>query len=71
MDGIFIPSIVFIVGNQVPSPYLQSLFGVTSIPDSATAARLTLLPEGDEFCERVNALVNDFQTRYGYHLQVR
>ena len=49
----------------------MSLFGVNSIPDSLTAARVTLLSEGDELCNRVNVLVSDFQSRYGYYLQVR
>ena len=52
------------------SDVLMSLFGVDSIPDSLAASRLTLLPEGDDLCDRVNVLVNDFQTRYGYYLQV-
>ena len=54
----------------MPSEVLMSLFGVNSIPDSLTAARVTLLSEGDEYCNRVNVLVNDFQSRYGYYLQV-
>lgn len=52
------------------SDVLMSLFGVDSIPDSLAASRLTLLPEGDDLCDRVNVLVSDFQTRYGYYLQV-
>ena len=62
--------LIFVVGNQVASDVLMSLFGVDSIPDSLAASRLTLLPEGDDLCDRVNVLVNDFQTRYGYYLQV-
>lgn len=62
--------LIFVVGNQVASDVLMSLFGVDSIPDSLAASRLTLLPEGDDLCDRVNVLVSDFQTRYGYYLQV-
>ena len=48
----------------------MSLFGVQSIPNSTVAAQLTLLPEGDDYRNRVNVLVNDLQNRYGCYLQV-
>lgn len=63
-------SILFIVGNQVDPSLLMSLFGTQSIPNAAYAGQLTLLPEGDDFCNRVNVLVNDLQNRYGCYLQV-
>lgn len=62
--------IVLIVGNQVNPALLMSLFGVNSIPNSIVAGQLSLLSEGDDYCERVNVLVNDLQNRYGCYLQV-
>ena len=67
---IIIYRIIFIVGNQVDPSLLMSLFGVQSIPNSTVAAQLTLLPEGDDYCNRVNVLVNDLQNRFGCYLQV-
>lgn len=54
----------------MPSEVLQSLFGVSVVASAEQAAQTHLLAEGDEFCERVNALVGDLQARYGYYLQV-
>lgn len=70
LDRYIIYRIIFIVGNQVDPALLMSLFGVQSIPNSTVAAQLTLLPEGDDYCNRVNVLVNDLQNRYGCYLQV-
>ena len=65
-------SLVLVVGNQVAPLVLEQMFGVQSIPDSYTAAQLTLLPEGsNEFCDRVNVWVGDYQNRFGCSLQVR
>lgn len=66
-----ITRVILIVGNQVSSEITKSLFGVEAIPDAAAAGRVTLLSEGDEYCSRVNVLVNDIQSRYGYYLQVK
>ena len=72
MGGDVSVRIVRVVGNQVAPLVLEQLFGVQSIPDSYTAAQLTLLPEGsNEFCDRVNVLVGDYQNRFGCYLQVR
>lgn len=61
---------MIVVGNHVDSSLLQSLFGVSAIQDSNVAGQLSLLPEGDDFCNRVNVLVNDLQNRYGCYMQV-
>lgn len=63
--------LLIVVGNHVDSSLLQSLFGVSAIQDSNVAGQLSLLPEGDDFCNRVNVLVNDLQNRYGCYMQVR
>lgn len=61
---------MFIVSNHVPANILHSLFGVDSITDQEMAGNLMLQPEGDEFCQRVNLLVGEFQNQLGCYLQV-
>ena len=70
-ESSFIYRIVFVVGNQVDPLILKSLFGLEVIPNSDYAGQCSLLPEGDEFCNRVNVLVSDLQQRFGCYLQVR
>ena len=61
---------LLVVSNQVPGEVLESLFGVRSVTDEAMADRLMLQNEGDELCERVNALVEALRAQLGCYLQV-
>ena len=68
---MLITRLMFIVSNHVPANILYSLFGVESVTDQEMAESLMLKPEGDEFCQRVNLLVGEFQNQLGCYLQVR